>query len=350
MWRQDDLYNSHSQSIWKDPIDPDLDAVSHRVTRRLGMVALPACPLMHATGLFVSMQQLCQAGCVVTLPERRFDVEALLAAIERERVNLVAIAGDVFARPMLQALDAQPGRWDVSSLKVLTSAGTVWSAEVKDGLRRHLPRLVMIDMFGSSEAGGMGQSVTRGEDRSETPRFSLGANTRVIDDEGRDIVPGSGQVGMVVSGGFQPLGYHKDHERTAATFRVIDGRRYVVPGDHATVEADGSLTFVGRGATCINTGGEKVYTEEVEEVLKRHPAVHDAVFVGTPDERFGQAIVAVVEAEHIDAGALTSLARQHLASYKCPKRFIRVETIGRAANGKVDHSRIRAIVAGASTR
>jgi acyl-CoA synthetase (AMP-forming)/AMP-acid ligase II len=344
MWRQDDLYNSHSQSIWKDPVVPDLDAVTARVTRRLGLVALPACPQMHATGLFVSMQQLCQAGCIVTVPMRRFDVEALLTTIEREHVNLVAIAGDVFARPMLQSLDAQPDRWDVSSLKVLTSAGAMWSAEVKEGLRRHLPRLVMIDMLGSSEAGGMGQSVMKGDDRTQTGRFSLNANTRVVDDDGRDVVRGSGQVGLVVSGGFQPLGYHKDEERTAATFRVIDGKRYVVPGDHATVDADGTLTFVGRGATCINTGGEKVYTEEVEEVLKRHPAVRDAVVVGVPDERFGQAVVAVVEADHVDPDDLTAFARQHLAAYKAPRRFFCVDAMGRHANGKVDHARIRAIV------
>jgi acyl-CoA synthetase (AMP-forming)/AMP-acid ligase II len=343
MWRQDDLYNNHSQSIWKDPVEPDLDAVAERVRRRLGMVTLPASPLMHATGQFVSMQQLCQAGCVVTLPGRRFDVAAMLDAIERERINLVAIAGDVFGRPMLEALDAQPTRWDLSSLKLVTSAGAMWSADVKEGLRRHLPRLVMIDMLGSSEAGGMGQSVTRGDDRSQTGRFQLSANARVLDDEGRDVVPGSGQVGLVVTGGFQPVGYYKDDERTAATFRVIGGRRYVVTGDHATVEVGGALTFVGRGSTCINTGGEKVYTEEVEEVLKRHPSVRDAVVVGVPDERFGQSIVAVVEADAIDPDALVALARRHLAAYKAPRRFVRVDAMGRAANGKVDHARIRAL-------
>ena len=222
--------------------------------------------------------------------------------------------------------------------------GQPWSAEVEEGLRRHLPRLVMIDMLGSSEAGGMGQSVTRGQERSQTGRFQLTVNARVVDDEGRDVKPGSGEVGLVVSGGFQPLGYYKDDERTAATFRVIHGKRYVVTGDHATVEADGTLTFVGRGSTCINTGGEKVYTEEVEEVLKRHPAVRDAVVVGVPDERFGQAIVAVVEADAIDPEALVGLTRRHLAAYKAPRRFIRVDAIGRAANGKVDHARIRALV------
>jgi 3-oxocholest-4-en-26-oate---CoA ligase len=340
MWRQDDLYNSHSQSIWKDPIEPDLGSVTDRVTRRLGPVALPACPLMHGTGLFVAMQQLSQAGCVVSATARRFDEKALLDTFDREGVNVAAIVGDVYAKPMLRALDAEPERWDLAKLKVLVSSGAMWSAEVKAGLLKHQPRLVMIDTFASSEAAGMGQSVTRGDDRMSTARFRVGPDTRVIGDDGRDVEPGSGHAGLVAVGGFQPIGYYKDEAKTDATFKVIDGKRYVVPGDHATVEVDGTLTFLGRGSTCINTGGEKVYPEEVEEALKRHPGVRDAVVLGVPDERFGETVVAVVEGD-VDADELIALAKQHLAAYKAPRRIVLVDTIGRAPNGKVDHRRLR---------
>jgi acyl-CoA synthetase (AMP-forming)/AMP-acid ligase II len=342
MWRQDDLYNSYSQAIWKDPVEPDLDAVTARVQRRLGPVVVPACPLMHGTGLFVALQQLCQAGCVVSLAERRLDIVELLDTIEAEHVNVAAIVGDVFSRPMLDQLDGHPGRWDISSLKVLVSSGAMWSAEVKARLLAHQPRLVLIDSFASSEAAGMGQSVARGGTKAETARFTVGPFTRVITDDGHDVVPGSGQVGLVAAGGFQPMGYYKDEAKSAATFRIIDGRRYSVPGDHATVEADGTLTFLGRGSGCINTGGEKVYPEEVEEAMKRHPGVRDVVVVGVPDDRFGEAVVALVEGE-FDAEDLLAHTRGHVAAYKAPKRIVPVESVGRAPNGKVDHKRLRAL-------
>ncbi|MCU1376528.1 MAG: fatty-acid--CoA ligase [Actinomycetia bacterium] len=342
MWRQDDLYNSYSQAIWKDPIEPDLDAVTARVQRRLGPVVIPACPLMHGTGLFVALQQLCQAGSVVSLVGRRLDVTELLDTIEAERVNVAAIVGDVFSKPMLEQLDTHPGRWDISSLKVLVSSGAMWSAEVKARLLEHQPRLVLIDSFASSEAAGMGQSVARGDAATKTAKFTVGQFTRVINVDGTDVVPGSGQVGLVAAGGFQPLGYYKDEAKSAATFRIIDGRRYSVPGDHATVEADGTLTFLGRGSTCINTGGEKVYPEEVEEALKLHPGVRDAVVLGVPDERFGEAVVAVVEGD-FELDDLLAHVRRHVAGYKTPKTIVPVESIGRAPNGKVDHQRLRAV-------
>jgi acyl-CoA synthetase (AMP-forming)/AMP-acid ligase II len=218
----------------------------------------------------------------------------------------------------------------------------MWSAEVKARLLAHQPRLVLIDSFASSEAAGMGQSVARGGTKAETARFTVGPFTRVITDDGHDVVPGSGQVGLVAAGGFQPMGYYKDEAKSAATFRIIDGRRYSVPGDHATVEADGTLTFLGRGSGCINTGGEKVYPEEVEEAMKRHPGVRDVVVVGVPDDRFGEAVVALVEGE-FDAEDLLAHTRGHVAAYKAPKRIVPVESVGRAPNGKVDHKRLRAL-------
>jgi acyl-CoA synthetase (AMP-forming)/AMP-acid ligase II len=166
----------------------------------------------------------------------------------------------------------------------------------------------------------------------------------VITDDGRDVVPGSGETGRVALRGRTPVGYYKDPEKSAATFLVVDGVRYSVPGDWATVDADGTLRLLGRGSVCINTGGEKVYPEEVEEALKTFPGIHDAVVVGVPDERFGEAVTALVEPDRdvaVDEAALIAHVRAHLAAYKSPKRVLGVTTIGRAANGKVDYKRLR---------
>jgi fatty-acyl-CoA synthase len=344
MWRQDDLYNNFSEAIWKDPVTPGHDSVRTRVLDRLGPVDLPACPLMHGTGIFSAMQQLCQGGSVVTLTARHLDVEELLGTIERERVNVLAMVGDAFGKPILRALDAEPGRWDISSLIAIVSSGVMFSHETKQGLLKHHGRMLIIDAFSSSEAVGMGQSVSTADAPTKTARFVVGERARVITDDGRDVVPGSGEIGRVAVGGFQPSGYYKDPEKTDATFKVIDGKRYSIPGDYASVEVDGTLTLMGRGSVCINTGGEKVFPEEVEEVLKVHPTVRDAVVVGVPDEKFGEAVVAMVEPQAdvtVDADALIAHVKANLASYKAPKRVLTVETIGRAPNGKVDYKRLR---------
>ncbi|HET7651548.1 MAG TPA: acyl-CoA synthetase [Acidimicrobiales bacterium] len=344
MWRQDDLYNNFSLAIWHDPPAPDLDAVTARVKERIGPVDMPACPLMHGTGLFSGMQQLCQGGSVVTLTARHLDVDELLDTIERERVNVLAMVGDAFGKPILRALDADPGRWDISSLIAIVSSGVMFSIETKQGLLKHHGGMLIVDAFSSSEALGMGQSVTGRDMPTRTARFTVGERARVITDDGRDVVPGSGEIGRVAVGGFQPVGYYKDEAKSDATFKVIDGKRYSIPGDYATVEADGTLTLMGRGSVCINTGGEKVFPEEVEEVLKLHAAVRDAVVVGVPDEKFGEAIVAMVEphpAADVDADDVIAHVKAHLASYKAPKRVVAIETIGRAPNGKVDYKRLR---------
>ena len=190
----------------------------------------------------------------------------------------------------------------------------------------------------------MGQSVTAAGVDSGTARFKLGENTKVLTDDHREVAPGSGEIGKVAVGGFQPVGYYKDPDKTAATFLTVDGKRYSVPGDFATIEADGTITLLGRGSVCINTGGEKVFPEEVEEVLKVHPTVADAVVVGVPDDRFGEAITAVVQLEpgaDCDHEGLIASVKEHLAGYKAPKRVVTIDTIGRAPNGKVDYKRLR---------
>jgi acyl-CoA synthetase (AMP-forming)/AMP-acid ligase II len=218
----------------------------------------------------------------------------------------------------------------------------MWSKETKEGLLRHHGAMVLMDAFSSSEALGMGQSISGAGAAADTAKFELSPETIVIDDDNRPIAPGSDQIGRLAVGGRQPLGYYKDEEKTARTFLTIDGQRYSCPGDFATVDADGKITLLGRGSVCINTGGEKVFPEEVEEALKTHPSVLDAVAVGVPDDKFGEAVTAVVEAvpgAEVDEADVIAHVKGRLAAYKAPKRVVVVDGIGRAANGKVDYKR-----------
>ncbi|CAN5539069.1 acyl-CoA synthetase [soil metagenome] len=348
MWRQDDLFGAlDSANKKRMPPEQDLDAARERVMKP-GPRNLPAAPLMHGTGLFNALSNLIVGGSVITMEGRRFDPVELLDTIGVQQVNSMSIVGDAFAKPILRALDAEPDRWDISTLRVIVSSGVMWSSESKAGLLRHNPRLIMVDALGSSEAIGMATNTTTAETVSsggggETARFALGPNTRVVTEDGRDVVPGSGELGRVALRGFTPIGYYKDEEKSAATFQVIDGVRYSILGDWAEVETDGTVKLLGRGSQCINTGGEKVYPEEVEEVLKLHPSVIDAAVVGVPDERFGQAVTALVEAHPgatIDEADVIAHVRTKLAAYKAPKRVIEVASIGRAANGKLDYKHL----------
>ena len=345
MWRQDDVIGSlDAASRQPLPAAPGWEALEVRVTKA-GPRNLPAAPLMHGTGAFNAMWNLALGGSIITMVGRHFDPEELLDTVQEHRVNSMSIVGDAFAKPLLRALDANPGRWDISSLRVVVSSGVMWSAETKAGLLRHNARLIMIDSLGSSEAIGMANNTTTAEGAGETAKFVLSGHTKVLTDEGREVQPGSGERGRVALRGRTPVGYYKDPEKSAATFVTFEGVRWSIPGDFAEVEADGTVKLLGRGSQCINTGGEKVYPEEVEEALKLHPTVADAAVVGLPDERFGEAITALVEpvpGATIDAAALIQHVRTTLAAYKSPKRVIVVETIGRAANGKLDYKRLRA--------
>jgi len=351
MWRQDDLFRNLVAQL--NPLYRDAEAGPEMVRDQVkspGMVGMAACPLMHGTGLYTQLIILSLGGSSVTLTSRRLDVEEMFDTIERERVNQIAIVGDSFGKPMVRALDEHPHRWDLASLFLVASSGVMWSEANKQALLEHRPNLILIDVFSSSEALGMGQSVSSGASASTTASFQLGENTIVITDDGRRVEPGSGEIGRVAVGGFQPIGYYKDPEKTAATFIEFEGKRYSCPGDYAMVEADGHLTLLGRGSVVINTGGEKVFPEEVEEVLKTHPAVRDAVAVGVPDEKFGEVVAAVVEAaddEDVPADQLIAHVRTKLANYKAPKYVFRVETIGRAPNGKVDYKALKAYAADA---
>ena len=350
MWRQDDLFNvlgSGGNALAGRPPVDSLDALRAQTLNppSPGPVILPACPLMHGTGQFSALIALALGGSVVTNPFRSFDPVELFDIVERERVTQVVIVGDAFARPLLATLDAHSGRWDLSSLRMISSSGVMWSQETKDGLLVHLPDVVLFDSFGSSEAVGLGASVSTKGNAQKTAKFALGPTVHVFDDDNVAVRPGDERIGFVAISGFLPLGYYKDPEKTAKTFRLIDGVRYSVPGDYAQVTDDGTLYLLGRGSVCINTGGEKVFPEEVEEILKLHASVNDAVCVGIPDDRFGEVICAVVEpfkGAVIDAETVIEHVRSRLARYKSPRHVVVIDTIGRAANGKVDYKRLTA--------
>lgn len=301
-------------------------------------------PLMHGTGLLSGYGALLAGGMVATLPAAGFRAEEALDAIHRWRANRLVVVGDAFARPLAEALDAQPGRWDVSSVRLIVSSGVMWTQGVKAALLRHMPDAVCQDNFSSSEAIGMGASLTTRDGTVETARFIVGPRCRVLDDEDRDVVPGSGVVGKVVLGAPGPLRYHKDPEKSARTFRVIDGVRYTMAGDLAQVNADGTLVLLGRGSACINSAGEKIFAEEVEEALKLCPNVEDALVFGMPDPRWGQAVAAVVRAgAGFDEGATREALRQRIAGYKLPKLLVATTESLRGPNAKADYAAAKRI-------
>lgn len=347
VYRQDDLFmalGGGGNALLGVAPATDLDEYRSRLTQP-GPRSLPACPIMHGTGQWSSFQALNLGGCVVMLSSRRFDAAELWRTVTDKQVNIVVIVGDAFAKPMLEELDRHAERYDLSSLFLIGSSGVMWSHEVKEGLLRHKEALILYDSLGSTEAVGMAGSAATGGNNPETASFQVGERANVFTEDGRVVEPGSGEIGLLAVGGFLPIEYYKDPEKTARTFRTIDGVRYSLPGDYATVDADGTIRLLGRGTVCINSGGEKIFPEEVEEVIKQHPAVRDAVCVGVPDDRFGEAVTAVVEpqtaADAIDEVELVDHVKQHLAHYKAPRHVVVVPSIGRSPAGKVDYAGLR---------
>ena len=305
-------------------------------------VALPACPLMHGTGVWLgSFATMLLGGTVVTTSKLGLNPDALLTMVEDHRVTDMVIVGDAFARPILAALDEAEKRgtpYRIESLRQISSSGVMWSQEIKQGLLRHQD-MVLADLMGSTE-GGMGSSITTRESSSSTAKFELNEGVVVITDDDRFVEPGSNEMGKIATSAFVPLGYYKDPEKSAATFREVHGVRYSFPGDYATVEADGSITLLGRGSACINTGGEKVFPEEVEEAVKRHSSVEDCLVVGLTDERFGERVVAVTSLRENAAASpedIIEFTANHLAGYKLPRQVLLVDEVRRAPNGKADY-------------
>ena len=350
MWRQEDLFQvigaGGNAALGIAPATSIAELLErHAAADHIKPVSLIAAPLMHGTGQFSAFINFNAGGTIACLPSRKFSAFELWDEAQRLRATGIVIVGLAFSTPMLEALEAHPGRWDLSSVKAMSSSGSMWSQENKRGLLKHVTGAVIMDSFGSSEAVGMGASSSAPGAEVQTAAFMLGPNCAVFAEDGRRVEPGSGERGMVAVTGFLPAGYYKDETKSAATFKIMEGIRWSVPGDWAEVNTDGTLTLLGRGSVCINTGGEKVFPEEVEEALKRHASVRDAVVVGVADVRFGERICAVVEPEPGQSPTLQELSdhvRSQLAAYKAPRELVLIDSIGRAPNGKVDYKVIKA--------
>ena len=304
---------------------------------------LCAAPLMHGTSSLTALGTHMHGGLVATLSSRTFDPKELWEMVEKCKVTMLTIVGDSFARPMIDELEASLENGtirDISSLRLVMSSGVMFSAPLKERLL-NLHSCTILDALGSSEGTGMGKQVTsRRKKDTRTAKFFLGEHTRVLSEDGEEIEPGSKKIGKLALGYPLPVGYYKDPEKTEATFPTINGRRWSIPGDWATIEKNGSITLLGRGSECINTGGEKVFPEEVEEALKINPLVVDCNVVGLPDERWGEAVTALVEVrkgETLREAELLKDVKERLAGYKVPKSVIFVEKLKRGPNGKSDY-------------
>ena len=350
VWSHDILAQALISPLLLDPVPTDLPELVAMVKENPGAyVLIPACPLMHGTGLFPTISTLAVGGKIVLMEQPVFDAAELWNAVAAEGATHLVIVGDAFAKPMLAELDAAQGSpqgaYDASTVTTMISSGLIWSMEVKQGLLRHMPQAKLIDALGSSEAVGFAVSATTAESVAATAQFMPGEDVKVFTEDGRALSPGDDEIGVLAKGGAIPLRYHGDPEKTAKTFKTIGGMRYSVPGDFCRLNADGTITLLGRGSGCINTAGEKVYAEEVEEALKTHPSVHDALVFGVPDDKWGQAVTSIVELKPggaFDPGSLQEHVRTTLAGYKAPKAIFAVEKMFRAPNGKSDYKRARA--------
>lgn len=349
MWRHEDIFFAALGG--GDPMQSGnpIKAPEELPSRLMepGLVNLPTPPFMHVSahwGVFIGFYS---GGKIVVAPPGPFDPRAIWELVGREKVNVLTIVGDAMARPLCDLLSAEPEAFDTSSMIVVGSGGAILSPAMKKELQSLLPNIMMVDGYGASETGTLGTQATfAGGATGGGPRFSVNDQTAVLDDDLHPVAPGSGVVGRLARRGHIPLGYYNDETKTKATFVELDGVRWVLPGDMATVEEDGTVILLGRGSVSINTGGEKVYPEEVESALKAHPAVFDAVVVGVPDERWGAKVVAVVEARPGQQPTLEELqahCREELAGYKVPREVCLVDHMVRSPSGKADYTWARAL-------
>jgi len=337
MWRHEDLWRTLAGGIdflTGVPLADEWEQ-SRKGLESGGLVRLTAAPLIHGAAQVAMLAALFSGDTVVLAP--RFDAHEVWRAVERHKVNLVFIIGDAMGRPLIEAYDE--GGYDASSLFALSSSGALFSPAVKDAIAAALPNIVITDAIGSTETGFAGiAAVTAGAPQRGGPTVAPGPEVIVLDEQNRPAPPG--HIGRLARGGHVPLGYYKDPDRTAAMLAVVDGNRYAVPGDLARLEADGSVTLLGRGSTCVNTGGEKVFPEEVEGALKSCPDVFDALVIGVPDELLGQRVAALVqlrEGRTADLPAIEAHVREQVAGYKVPRSIWLVDAIGRGAAGKPDY-------------
>ncbi len=344
VWRQQDVIFTLGGGI--DHVTATPHERPEELTAKTGnppMTSLAIAPLMHGASQWATMSGSFVGNKVVLFCERSFDAAQVWELVERERVNVMMVTGDAMGRPLADELPRARESRDLASLVALSSTAAVFSPSVKAQFKTHFPSLVLTDSVGSSEGGFNGTAMY---DPNAPRREGAGVNVRpgrdtiVLDDALRPVAPGSDVIGRIARGGNVPLGYYKDPKKSAEVFIEVDGRRYSMPGDFAKVEADGTITLLGRGSVCINSGGEKIYPEEVEQALKSHPDVFDAMVVGLPDERWGESVAAVVQPRPGRRPTLEALAahcRQHVAGYKVPKALHLVERIQRHPSGKPDY-------------
>jgi fatty-acyl-CoA synthase len=335
LWRQEDILRAALYT--GDP--GSLEQVVERA-KAGGIRSLPAPPFMHGAAHWVAFNMWHVGGTVVVQSRpRHFDPDDVWSTIEREKVNALTIVGDAFGRPLADQLRKR--RYDLSSLKLLTSGGAIFTAALKQEFLELLPDLRILDALGSSESGAQAMQFSVAGTRTTTGDFALAPDNVVLTADLAGIVPvGSSEQGWLARSGSVPLGYYKDEAKTARTFPVVNGVRYAVPGDRAALDEKGGLRLLGRDSVTINSGGEKIFAEEVEHALKHHPAVYDAVVVGTPHERWGQQVTALVqlrEGARAAEAELCEAAGAHVASYKLPKAFVFVDRILRSPSGKADY-------------
>ncbi|MFT4124808.1 MAG: acyl-CoA synthetase [Gordonia sp. (in: high G+C Gram-positive bacteria)] len=344
VWRQEDVWRVLGGGIDFSSGEPVTDEwqQARQGAQNGQLVRFPIPPFIHGGSQWAVFQELFVGGKAVIDPE--FGPHRTWQIIERHRVNVVMITGDAMARPMVDALaeSFDSGKpYDTSSLITIASSAALFSAAVKDRYLELLPNLLVVDAIGSSETGFAGMSAAaRGRSHIGAPRVTADKQAVVLRDDGSRIEPGSGEVGLLARTGSIPLRYHNDPEKTEQTFKTFAGVRYSIPGDMATIDADGSITMLGRGSQSINTGGEKVYPEEVEAALKAHPEVFDVLVVGVPDERYGQrvgAVIATREGSRPSAASLHAVAHQSIAGYKCPRSIWYVDEIKRSPAGKPNY-------------
>lgn len=359
MWRNEDLWQAlgvHRNYVGRrGKPEPVASPEEHIATVLQGgprTVFCPLAPLMHGTGFMGAMVALAQGGMVVTMPGPRFDAVAVLRDIKRHLVDVVSIIGDAFGLPMVDALDAHADEGLFRHVRLLNSSGTALSPHIKKRFLLHNPDLTILDTLGSTETMGMGSQITRKGDVAQSTRFRVGGIVKVLNDRYAEVTPGSGETGRLARSGPVPLGYYRDPQLSAKTFPTVDGTRYVVMGDMCRVDADGTIEFIGRGNSVINSGGEKVFVEEVERSLKQVDGILDAVVVGIPDERFGTVVAAAVNVAQdfpLDEAMLRARLRDHLADYKIPRMVLFTDQSLRAPNGKSDYGAARQILADAAS-
>jgi acyl-CoA synthetase (AMP-forming)/AMP-acid ligase II len=337
MWRHEDIWRTLAGGIdFVTGVPLEDEWAQSRKGADGGMVRLAAAPLIHGNAEVATLASLFNGDTIVLLP--KFDPDEIWRAVQEHKVNVLVIIGDAMARPLVEALVA--GDYDTSSLFAFSSSAALFSPAVKDACAKALPNTVITEAIGSSETGFAGLTfVNAGDEHRGGPTVTAGPDVIVLDDSGGIAPPG--QIGRLARGGHVPLGYYKDPEKTAAMFAEVNGKRYAVPGDWARVEEDGTVTLLGRGNTCVNTGGEKVFPEEVEGALKSHPDVFDSVVIGVPDERLGQRVAALLQLRpgaDPDLAGLDAHVRGQLAGYKVPRTIWLVDSISRTVSGKVDHA------------